>query len=182
VPLAPEIAIPVVRAWRSAASVPRSSMSSCSCAGKQEFRAIVCHNNAFAKGNLESEDGKCKSVHVVNCCTVPRCTTACIIDQMIKTTATKSIEEQLAHAQSEIARLQELVRVEATRRARFPWENPEIVQAQPRIGYNFKFEPELYLKVKWITANVGGMKSMQVFLDKAANLLADQMLEKHGAN
>lgn len=50
------------------------------------------------------------------------------------------------------------------------------------MGYNFKFEPELYLKVKWITENVGGMKSMQVFLDKAANLLADQMLEKHGAN
>jgi hypothetical protein len=35
------------------------------------------------------------------------------------------------------------------------------------MGYNFKLEPELYLKVKWITENVGGMKSTQVFLDKA---------------
>jgi hypothetical protein len=101
---------------------------------------------------------------------------------MTKATATKSVEEQLAQAQSEIARLQELVRAEATRKARFPWENPEIVQAQKKTGYNFKLEPELYLKVKWITENVGGMKSTQVFLDKAANLLADQMLEKHGAN
>jgi hypothetical protein len=93
----------------------------------------------------------------------------------------KSVEEQLKDAQAEIARLQELARAEATRKARFPWENPEIIQNQPKMGYNFKFEPELYLKVKWITENVGGMKSMQVFLDKAANMLADEMLEKHGA-
>ncbi|MDN8037417.1 hypothetical protein [Burkholderia vietnamiensis] len=95
--------------------------------------------------------------------------------------ATKTVEEQLAAAQAEIARLQELARQEATRKARFPWENPEVVQEQPKMGYNFKFTPELYLKVKWITENVGGVKSMQVFLDRAANRLADELLEKHGA-
>ncbi|SAK95652.1 hypothetical protein AWB76_07170 [Caballeronia temeraria] len=92
--------------------------------------------------------------------------------------AVMSVEEQLKAAQAEIARLQELAREEAMRKARFPWENPEIVQHQPRMGYNFKMEPELYLKVKWIVDNVGGMKSMQVFLDKAANQLADEMIEK----
>jgi hypothetical protein len=46
------------------------------------------------------------------------------------------------------------------------------------MGYNFKMEPELYLKVKWIVENVGGMKSMQVFLDRAANLYADETIEK----
>lgn len=95
--------------------------------------------------------------------------------------STKSVEEQLVAAQLEIARLQEAVKAEATRKARFPWENPEIIQNQPRMGYNFKFEPELYLKVKWITENVGGMKSMQVFLDRAANTVADELLEKFGA-
>jgi hypothetical protein len=93
----------------------------------------------------------------------------------------KNLAQQLEDAQAEIARLQELTRAEAARKARFPWENPEIIQDQPRMGYNFKFEPELYLKVKWITENVGGMKSMQVFLDRAANQLAAQLLEKHGA-
>jgi hypothetical protein len=96
------------------------------------------------------------------------------------TKTTKSVEEQLADAQAEITRLQDLARAEAARKARFPWENPEIIRNQPRMGYNFKFEPELYLKVKWITENVGGMKSMQVFLDRAANQLADEMLEKFG--
>lgn len=89
-----------------------------------------------------------------------------------------SVEEQLKAAQAEIARLQELARAEAARKARFPWENPEIVHEQPRMGYNFKIEPELYLKMKWIVENVGGMKSMQVFLDRAANSLADELIEK----
>ncbi|MGC3025886.1 hypothetical protein ACPUER_12150 [Burkholderia sp. DN3021] len=97
------------------------------------------------------------------------------------TKANQSVEEQLAAAQAEIARLQDLARQEATRKARFPWENPEVVQNQQKMGYNFKFDPELYLKVKWITENVGGIKSMQVFLDRAANKLADELLEKHGA-
>jgi hypothetical protein len=92
--------------------------------------------------------------------------------------AAVSVEEQLKAAQAEIARLQTLAREEATKSARFPWENPDIIQAQPRMGYNFKMEPELYLKVKWIVENVGGMKSMQVFLDKAANLYADETIEK----
>jgi len=93
---------------------------------------------------------------------------------------TKTVEEQLADAQAEITRLQELARAEATRKARYPWENPEIVQNQPKMGYNFKFEPELYLKVKWVTENVGGMKSMQVFLDRAANKLVDEILAERG--
>jgi len=100
---------------------------------------------------------------------------------MNKATSTKSVEEQLAAAQAEIERLKELRIAEQTRTARFPWENPEIVQAQPRMGYNFKFDPELYLKAKWITENVGGMKSLQVFLDRAADLLAADLLEKFGA-
>lgn len=99
---------------------------------------------------------------------------------MNKATSTKSVEEQLAAAQAEITRLQELRIAEKTRTARFPWENPETVQAQARMGYNFKFDPELYLKAKWITEHVGGMKSLQVFLDRAANLFAEELLEKHG--
>jgi arginine deiminase len=92
--------------------------------------------------------------------------------------AAMSVEEQLRAAQAEIARLQELAREEATKSARFPWENPDIIQAQPRMGYNFKMEPELYLKVKWIVENVGGMKSMQVFLDRAANEMADAVIDR----
>jgi hypothetical protein len=92
--------------------------------------------------------------------------------------AAMSVEDQLKAAQAEIERLQNLAREEATKKARFPWENPEIIQAQPRMGYNFKMEPELYLKVKWIVENVGGMKSMQVFLDRAANQFADELIEK----
>lgn len=92
---------------------------------------------------------------------------------------TKTVEQQLAEAHAEIARLQEKARQEAASKARFPWENPEVVQNQTRMGYNFKFEPELYLKVRWITENVGGMKSMQVFLDRAANKLADALIEQH---
>jgi hypothetical protein len=94
--------------------------------------------------------------------------------------STMSVEEQLAAAQAEIERLLELQRQQAALRARYPWQNPEIIRTQQRTGYNFKFEPELYLKVKWITENVGGMKSMQVFLDRAANALASELLEKHG--
>ena len=96
----------------------------------------------------------------------------------VKAEQEMSVEERLKAAQAEIARLQELARAEATKKARFPWENPDLVQAQQRMGYNFKMEPELYLKVKWIVENVGGMKSMQVFLDKAANQLADELIEK----
>ncbi|MEX3935059.1 hypothetical protein AB4Y32_25255 [Paraburkholderia phymatum] len=92
----------------------------------------------------------------------------------------KSVEEQLKDAQAEIARLQDLARAEAARKARFPWENPEIVQQQQRMGYNFKFEPELYIKVKWILDNKAGYKSMQVFLDKAANKLVDEIFEELG--
>ncbi len=95
--------------------------------------------------------------------------------------STKSVEEQLAAAQAEIQRLTEIAQANRVAAARFPWENPEIVREQQRMGYNFKFEPELYLKVKWITENVGGMKSMQVFLDRAANAMADGLLEKFGA-
>ena len=95
--------------------------------------------------------------------------------------STMSLEAQLAAAQAEIERLLELQRQQAALRARYPWQDPETVQKQGRMGYNFKFEPELYLKVKWITENVGGMKSMQIFLDRAANALANELLEKHGA-
>ncbi|MFL9922611.1 hypothetical protein PQR75_46875 [Paraburkholderia fungorum] len=92
-----------------------------------------------------------------------------------------SVEEQIAAAQAEVERLLELQREQAALRARYPWQNPDVMRTQQRMGYNFKFEPELYLKVKWITENVGGMKSMQVFLDCAANALANELLEKHGA-
>lgn len=98
---------------------------------------------------------------------------------MVKTE--KSVEEQLREAQAEISRLQELARAEATRKARFPWENPEIVQEQTRMAYNFKIEPELYLKIKWIMENKGGIKSIQVFLDRAGNQMADKILEELGA-
>lgn len=97
-------------------------------------------------------------------------------------TNNKSVEEQLKEAQAEIARLQELQREEARRKARYPWENPEVVQNQTKMGYNFKMEPELYLKIQWLMEHKGGIKSIQVFLDRAANRLADDYLEELGAN
>lgn len=89
----------------------------------------------------------------------------------------KSVEQQLADAQAEIARLQSEARANAVRNARFPWENPEVMDAlKEGLGYNFKRSPELFLKIQWITENVGGMKSVQVFLDRAANKLADELI------
>ena len=92
---------------------------------------------------------------------------------------TKTVEEQLADAQAEIARLQDAVRSEAARKARYPWENPDIVQEQPKVGYNLRMEPELYLKAKWVTENVAGFKSLQVFLDRAARKYADDLIAKY---
>lgn len=80
--------------------------------------------------------------------------------------------EQLAAAQAEIERLLELQRWQAALRARYPRQNPEIMHKQQGMGYNFKFEPERCLQVKWITENIGGMRSIQLFLDRAANALA----------
>jgi hypothetical protein len=98
------------------------------------------------------------------------------------TKTNKSVEELLAEAQAEITRLTNLRREEAMRKARFPWENPETVQEQPKVGYNLRMEPDLYLKAKWITENVGGFKSLQVFLDRAARKYADEIIEKHTAH
>ena len=78
--------------------------------------------------------------------------------------------------------MHEQLRVEAARKARFPWESPEVIQAMQRqTGYNFKFDPVLYLKTTWIVDNVGGMKSMQVFLEHAARRYAEELLEANGA-
>jgi hypothetical protein len=90
-------------------------------------------------------------------------------------------EEKLAQALEEIQRLKEQVRVEAARTARYPWENPETVQEQGRMGYNLKIEPELYLKIQWLMENKGGIRSIQVFFDRAGNKLADEYLAELGA-
>jgi hypothetical protein len=90
-------------------------------------------------------------------------------------------EEKLAQALAEIQRLKEQVRIEAARTARYPWENPEIVAAQPRMGYNLKVEPELYIKIKWLMENKGGIRSIQAFFEKAGNKLADEYIAELGA-
>jgi hypothetical protein len=90
-------------------------------------------------------------------------------------------EEKLAAALAEIQQLKEQVRVEASRKARYPWENPETVQEQKPMGYNLKIEPELYLKIKWLMENKGGIRSIQVFMDRAANKLANEYIEDLGA-
>lgn len=87
-------------------------------------------------------------------------------------------EEKLAEALAEIQKLKEQVRVEQSRKARYPWENPELVEEAGRRGYNLKIEPELYLKIQWLMENKGGIRSMQVFFEKAANQLADEYLEE----
>lgn len=94
----------------------------------------------------------------------------------------KTAEQQLADALAEIQKLKDAAREEAARKARFPWENPETVQEQSRMSYNLKIEPELYLKIKWLMENKGGIRSMQVFFDKAANKLAEEYLKELGAN
>lgn len=92
-----------------------------------------------------------------------------------------TVEDRLAHLQAELDKLQKQAHDEAVRKARFPWENPEIVQDQQRMGYNFKIDPDLYLKIQWIMENKGGIKSIQVFLDRAAKKMAQEMLEELGA-
>lgn len=94
----------------------------------------------------------------------------------------KTAEQQLADALAEIQKLKDAAREEAARKARFPWENPETVQEQSRMSYNLKIEPELYLKIKWLMENKGGIRSMQVFFDKAGNKLAEEYLKELGAN
>lgn len=86
-------------------------------------------------------------------------------------------EQKLESALAEIQRLKEQVRVEVARAARYPWQNPERVEAQPRMGYNLKIDPELYLKIKWLMDNAAGIRSMQAFFEKAGNKLADEYLE-----
>jgi hypothetical protein len=93
----------------------------------------------------------------------------------------KTAEQQLADALAEITKLKEQVREEAAKKARYPWENPETVQEQARMSYNLKIEPELYLKIKWLMENKGGIRSMQVFFDKAGNELATRYLTELGA-
>jgi hypothetical protein len=94
---------------------------------------------------------------------------------------TKTAEQQLADALAEIQKLKDAAREEAARKARYPWENPETVQEQQRMSYNLKIEPELYLKIKWLMENKGGIRSMQVFFDRAGNELADKYLKELGA-
>jgi hypothetical protein len=92
-----------------------------------------------------------------------------------------TVEDRLAHLQAELEKLQKQAHDEAVRKARFPWENPEIMQNQERTGYNFKIDPELYLKIQWIMENKGGIKSIQVFLDRAAKKMAQEILAELGA-
>lgn len=92
-----------------------------------------------------------------------------------------TVEDRLAHLQAEIEKLQKQAHDEAVRKARFPWENPEIVQDRQDVGYNFKIDPELYLKIQWIMENKGGIKSIQAFLDRAAKKMAQEILEELGA-
>lgn len=90
-------------------------------------------------------------------------------------------EERLLQLQAELEALQQAAREEKIRKAKYPWQNPDVVQNQPRLGYNMKLEPELYLKIQWLMENRGGIKSIQVFLDRAAKKLAQEMLEEMGA-
>ena len=87
-------------------------------------------------------------------------------------------EEKLAQALEEIQRLKEQVRVEAAKKARYPWENPQILEEQSRMGYNLKVEPELYLKIKWLMENKGGIRSIQAFFERAGNKLANEYIEE----
>jgi hypothetical protein len=88
----------------------------------------------------------------------------------------KTAEQKLAEAMAEIERLKEAARSEAIKTAKFPWENPEIVQATEKMGYNFRMDPELYLKVKWVMENKGGIKSMQVLFDRAIRKYVDGII------
>jgi len=93
----------------------------------------------------------------------------------------KSTVDRLAAAQAEVERLQRAAREEAIRVAKFPWQNPQVLQDQNRMGYHFKIDPELYLQIQWLMENRGGIKSIQVFLDRAAKKMAHEMLEEMGA-
>lgn len=83
----------------------------------------------------------------------------------------RKLEEEMA----ELERQEMLDRIKG---AKFPWENPELVKDQQRVGYNFKIDPELYLKIQWLMENKGGYRSIQVFLDKAAVAFADQLINE----
>jgi hypothetical protein len=68
--------------------------------------------------------------------------------------------------------------VEAVKKAKYPWENPEMIQEQQRVGYNFRMEPETYLKIQWVLEHKGGLKSIQKLLEKATNKYLDGVIKE----
>jgi hypothetical protein len=89
-----------------------------------------------------------------------------------------SIEE----LQRQLEEAQRQIRENQVKSARYPWENPDRLDEQGRTGYNFKLDAALYLKIQWLMENKGGFKSIQVFLEKAGNAYADQLLAELKAN
>jgi hypothetical protein len=95
---------------------------------------------------------------------------------------TKTAEQKLAEALTEIQRLKEQARAEAAKKARFPWQNPDVVESAKEKKYNLAIKPELRLKIDWLMANKGGIRSIQVFFDRAGNKFADDLLKELGAH
>jgi hypothetical protein len=91
-------------------------------------------------------------------------------------------EEKLVDALLEIHRLKEqLAAVNGQKKAVLPWQDPDTVKGQRLMKYNLAIKPELYLKVKWLLEHKGGLKSMQVFFERAANKLADEYVAELSA-
>jgi hypothetical protein len=95
---------------------------------------------------------------------------------------TTTAESQLIEALAEIQRLKAQARAEATKNARYPWENPEIIDAEGEKKYNLSIKPELRLKIDWIRENKGGIRSIQAFFDRAGEKFAAECLKELGAN
>jgi hypothetical protein len=96
--------------------------------------------------------------------------------------ANTTAEEKLALALAEIKYLKEQARAEATKNARYPWQNPEAVEEEGDKNYNLAIKADLRLKIKWIMQNKGGVRSIQAFFDQAGNKFAAECLKDLGAN
>jgi len=89
----------------------------------------------------------------------------------------------LEEAEAQLAKLREQARAEAKKTAKFPWQDPDVLESLKTTGVTFRMREALYRKMQWYMEQVPGGISFQKMVERLVDAEVDRFItEREGGH